>query len=183
MTNLPTSIRLFGTAVDSIVDGPGLRYSIFTQGCFHRCAGCHNQESRALDGGYDERIDDIVAEIAKNRIVQGVTLTGGDPLVQSEACLVLVKKIKKELTLNIWLYSGYLFEDIRDGVCGKAAVELLNWCDVLVDGPFVQKLLHHDLLWRGSSNQRLIDLPESMKSGEVVLWESEESFPEPPLSW
>lgn len=183
VSNEPTTIRLFGTATDSIVDGPGLRYSIFTQGCLHHCPGCHNQESQRRDGGYMAQIDDLIAEIAANPLMQGVTLTGGDPLMQSEACVVVARRIKEELGLNIWLYSGYLYEDIRAGNCGKAAVDLLGYCDVLVDGPFIEKLFHYDILWRGSSNQRLIHLPLSLEKGEVVLWESKETFPEPPPSW
>ena len=179
----PTTIRLFGTAVDSIVDGPGLRYSIFTQGCLHHCLGCHNQKSQPLDGGYTAKIDDLISEIAANPLTQGVTLTGGDPLIQSEACLVVAKRVQEELGLNVWLYSGYRYEDICAGNCGQAAIALLNYCDVLVDGPFVEKLFHHSLLWRGSSNQRLIHLPPSLEQKEVVLWENKDTFPEPPPSW
>lgn len=182
MTDAPTTIRLFGTATDSIVDGVGLRFAVFTQGCPHRCEGCHNPESHAMDGGYEAKIADVVAEIAANKLIGGVTLSGGDPLMQSEASLELARQVKA-LGLNLWLYSGFLYEDISAGKLGEAAVELLEYCDVLVDGPFVQNLHHYELRWKGSSNQRVIDLDESKKQGKVILWEQQDDLPQPPPSW
>lgn len=182
MNDIPKTIRLYGTATDSIVDGPGLRYSVFTQGCQHGCPGCHNPESQALDGGYEANIDEIFEEIVGNKIIQGVTLSGGEPLLQSEACLALAHRLK-EKGFNIWIYSGYLFEDVMAGSRGAAACELLGLCDVLVDGPFIEARHDYELKWCGSSNQRVIDLPKSHEAKAVVLWQNRECFPEVPPSW
>lgn len=182
MTEQPTTILLYGTATDSIVDGPGLRFAIFTQGCPHHCKGCHNPESQAFEGGYEKNIDELVEEIKANQIIQGVTLSGGEPLAQSEAVLVLARKLKAE-GFDLWLYSGYLYEQIIDGSLGPAAQELLSVCDVLVDGPFVQDLHHYELTWKGSSNQRVIDIEKSLNTKKVTLWESYANFPKIPSSW
>lgn len=177
-----SSIRLFGTAEDSIVDGPGLRYSIFVQGCSHHCPGCHNFESQDKEGGYVSSIDELLDEIEANQIIQGVTLSGGEPLEQSEACYALARALKMR-QCNIWLYTGYLFEDILKEKPDKTALDLLKLCDVVVDGPFVEKLHSHELQWRGSANQRVIDVQKSLVQAEVVLWESHDCYPEVPSSW
>jgi len=177
-----TSIRLFGTATDSIVDGPGLRFSVFVQGCPHGCPGCHNPESQPFAGGYEKAIDALVAEVAANRLINGVTLSGGEPLAQSGACLELAMRLKA-LGFGIWLYTGYLYEDVMSGHIGEAAKELVALCDVVVDGPFVEALKSYALTWKGSSNQRVIDVPATHKAGRIVLWQSQDSFPEPPDSW
>lgn len=182
MPTTPTHIRLYGTATDSIVDGIGLRFSVFTQGCPHQCSGCHNPESQLFEGGTLRAINELATEIEANRLIQGVTLSGGEPLEQAEACFVLARRLK-EKGLNIWIYTGYLFEDIIAGNLGEAAKELLSVCDVLVDGPFVESLHSYDLQWRGSSNQRIIDLPSSLEQRRAVLWQHEDSFPEAPASW
>ena len=101
----PATIRLFGTAPDSIVDGPGLRYAVFVQGCSHGCPGCHNPESQPCRGGEVRPIADVVAEIAANKLVQGVTVSGGEPFEQAAACAELARQVR-ELGLNVWTYSG-----------------------------------------------------------------------------
>lgn len=176
------ALRLYGTATDSIVDGPGLRYAVFVQGCTHCCPECHNPESQPAVGGTVERVDAIVARIEENPLIQGVTLSGGEPFEQCGACLTLAKKLK-ECEYNIWIYSGYLYEDLCAGRPDSLAPELLECCDVLVDGPFVQALNSYSLTWKGSSNQRVIDLVESRKQEAVVLWQTSDSFPEVPSSW
>lgn len=178
----PTTIRLYGTAADSIVDGPGLRYAVFVQGCTHECPGCHNPESQPACGGTVRAIDDIVDEIEANGLVGGVTLSGGEPFEQCAACLSLARKLKAQ-GLGLWIYSGYLYEDLLAGRPDPLAPELLACCDVLVDGPFVQALNSYDLTWKGSSNQRVIDLAASREAGAVVLWQTSDSFPEVPASW
>lgn len=182
MAHNPTTIRLFGTAVDSIVDGPGLRYAVFTQGCPHRCLGCHNAESQPREGGYELSIEKLVREISSNKLISGVTLSGGDPIMQSEECLELARLLKAK-EYDLWLYTGFLYEDIMSGSQGVAAVELLSVCDVLVDGPFVESLHDYELKWRGSKNQRLIDLQKSSKAKMPVFWESDEITTEVPPSW
>ena len=182
MSELPDTIRLFGTVGDSIVDGPGLRFSVFVQGCSHACPGCHNPESQPACGGTVRPIGGVVAEISANPLVQGVTLTGGEPFEQCAACLALARRLKAR-GYNIWAYSGYLYEDLASGKVDPLAPELLACCDVLVDGPFVKALNSYDLKWRGSSNQRIVDLAATRERNEVVLWESRDDFPEPPAAW
>ena len=177
-----TTIRLYGTAVDSIVDGPGLRYAVFTQGCTHACQGCHNPESHSLQGGYEQPIDTLLHAITSNKLIEGVTLSGGEPLLQAAECLTLTRALK-QAGYNVWLYSGYLYEDIAQGAVGKAAQDLLTTCDVLVDGPFVESLHNFELKWRGSSNQRVIDIKKSDTRGAPVIWESNEILVAPPPSW
>ena len=177
-----TSIRLFGTATDSIVDGVGLRFAIFVQGCPHGCPGCHNPESHSFEGGYETTVDALIDEIDANKLICGVTLSGGEPLAQSGACLEVAERLKQQ-GFNLWLYSGYLFEDVMAGAVGEQARELVSLCDVMVDGPFVNTLQSYELVWKGSSNQRVIDVPKSLKAGKAVLWEAYDSYPEPPASW
>lgn len=176
------SIRLFGTVGDSIVDGPGLRFSVFVQGCSRRCPGCHNPESQPADGGEESTVGAVLAEIEANRLVRDVTLSGGEPFEQCEACIALASLLK-ERGYGIWAYSGYRYEELLSGVPDPSAPRLLELCDVLVDGPYVEGLASYDLVWKGSSNQRVIDLAKSRDAGEVVEWTSEEDFPKPPLSW
>lgn len=111
MTNSASTIRLFGSVADSIVDGPGLRYAVFVQGCVHHCAGCHNQESWAFDAGEVVAIDDVFARIAENKLAGGVTLSGGDPFCQPEACARLAAMVK-QTGRNVWTYTGYVYEDL-----------------------------------------------------------------------
>ncbi|MGI6105332.1 MAG: anaerobic ribonucleoside-triphosphate reductase activating protein [Raoultibacter sp.] len=181
-TNNPSDILLYGTQEDSIVDGPGLRFCIFTQGCKHNCPGCHNPESQNLEGGYKASLESLYEEIRANKIIQGVTFSGGEPLLQTRACLALAKQLSQQ-GFNIWLYSGYLYEDIMGGSLGSEARELLSYCDVLVDGPFIESLHVYDLLWRGSTNQRVIDIKKSAQAGQVTLWESHDDYPTAPSSW
>ncbi len=173
---------MYGTASDSIVDGPGLRFSVFVQGCTHHCEGCHNPESQPSQGGYLQSIESIFQEILDNKLAQGVTLSGGEPFEQCEACLELAKLLK-EKGYNIWIYSGYLYEDLMAGNPDPLAPELLACCDVLIDGPFVKALNSYDLKWKGSSNQRIIDLAKTRDTGKIVLWESEELDFQKPSSW
>ena len=178
----PSTIALYGTAVDSIVDGPGLRFAVFVQGCSHACPGCHNPESQPACGGTVTKIDDVVAAIEENGLVGGVTLSGGEPFEQCAACLALARKLRKR-GYSLWIYSGYLYEDLMAARPDPLAPELLACCDVLVDGPFIQALNSYDLSWRGSSNQRIIDLAASRDAGEIVLWQTNDNFPEVPSSW
>lgn len=175
-------IRMYGTVDDSIVDGPGLRFSVFVQGCSHHCPGCHNPESQPVDGGYLTSVDEVCAQIEASRSVTGVTLTGGEPFEQPEACLEIARRCKAR-GLSVWAYSGYAFEQIAAGACSKAGVELLSVCDVLVDGPFAQSQRSLGLMWKGSANQRVIDLAKTAAAGRVILYENESFDFEIPESW
>ena len=127
-------IRLYGTVNDSIVDGPSLRYVIFTQGCLHHCPGCHNPDSHAIDGGYIEDTEQCLLEIDQNPLLDGVTLSGGEPFLQATALIHFVQKVKKR-HLHVMIYSGYTFEEILE--LGDEENRLLSLCDTLVDGKFI----------------------------------------------
>lgn len=174
-------VRLYGTAPDSIVDGPGLRYAVFVQGCTHACPGCHNPESQPAEGGTRTSVGAVVADIAKNGLITGVTLSGGEPFEQPGACAAIARAAR-ERGLNVWAYTGYLYEDLL--ARGDADIEaFLDNVDVLVDGPFVMARKSYTLKWRGSSNQRLIDVPATRAAGRIVLWEPEDFVPVKPQSW
>lgn len=157
-------IQLHGIAEDSIVDGPGLRLAAFVQGCARGCDGCHNPGSQPRNGGYSASSYEIMAKVSP--ITTGLTLSGGEPFDQDVQCFRLASDAH-DMGLNVWAYTGYTFEELldRDSL-------LLKEVDVLVDGPFVKELASHTLKWRGSSNQRIIDVKRSLERGEVVLWES-----------
>jgi anaerobic ribonucleoside-triphosphate reductase activating protein len=161
------TINLYGTADDSIVDGPGIRLAIFTQGCKHSCPGCHNPAAQPFAGGVPTTIDEIWEKIASNPLLAGITFTGGEPFEQA-APLVELARRARERGLNVWAYSGYLYENLMAGVPSEAARLLLEQVDVLVDGLFVEDLRSLDLRWRGSSNQRIIDVFASREAGQVV---------------
>lgn len=159
-------IRLYGTVNDSIVDGPGLRYSVFTQGCLHHCPGCHNPKSHDLQGGYLEDTDVIMAEILKNPLLDGVTISGGEPFLQPVALVELAKGIKQH-GLHLMIYSGYTYEEILD--LGENERKLLSLCDVLVDGRFLIEQRSLSLLYKGSANQRIINIQASLKEKCVSI--------------
>lgn len=177
------SINVFGLVPDSIVDGPGLRYSIFVQGCSHGCPGCHNPESQPTEGGELYSIDQVYDDISSNKLIHAVTFSGGEPFEQPEACAALAKRLKQN-GYSIWAYTGYLLEDLMEQAKDKPAIaDFLNSIDVLVDGPFVQSKHSYDLKWKGSSNQRLIDIPQTLQSGNVVEWHEPTFTLEKPPSW
>ena len=162
-----------------IANGPGVRVSLFVSGCTHRCPGCFNEEAWDFDFGQpftQEVIDRILEDLAPS-FVRGLTLLGGEPFdPRNQGAIVeLLRQIKaKYPEKSIWAFSGYLFDrDILPGKLGDPAItrEYLSYLDVLVDGPFVQAKKNLTLRFRGSENQRLIDVPASLESGTVVLWE------------
>lgn len=164
------SIRLAGIVRESIVDGPGIRFTVFCQGCPHACKGCHNPETHDFAGGKDISIDRLIEEINKDKLLAGVTFSGGEPFCQPEAFAELGKRVK-ECGLNIVVFSGYTLEQLNDMSVQSAGVrELLGLTDILIDGPFVNELRDLTLQFRGSSNQRVIDMNETRRSGETTIW-------------
>ncbi len=177
------TVKIYGLVPDSIVDGPGLRYSIFVQGCTHHCPGCHNPESQSEDGGSVISIDEIVADITSNKLISGVTFSGGEPFEQPEACASLAKRLKAD-GYGIWAYTGYLYDDLlRMAQEDPSIGEFLDHIDVLVDGPFIESLRSIDLEWRGSQNQRLIDMAQTRNTGSVVLLQTEAPVFAKPANW
>ncbi|MDR3037093.1 MAG: anaerobic ribonucleoside-triphosphate reductase activating protein [Coriobacteriales bacterium] len=160
-------IQLYGTADDSIVDGPGIRFAVFTQGCKHSCPGCHNPTAQPFGGGTPVTTDALWAKVENNPLLAGITLTGGEPFEQAEALIDLARRARAK-GLTVWAFTGYLYEELTAGVPTVAASRLLEQVDVLVDGPYQEELRSLDLLWRGSSNQRLIDVPASLVVGQAV---------------
>ncbi|MCI8367770.1 MAG: anaerobic ribonucleoside-triphosphate reductase activating protein [Eggerthellaceae bacterium] len=176
-------VRVFGTAQDSIVDGPGLRYALFVQGCSHHCEGCHNAKSWPDEGGTEMTLQQILDQIHGNGLVRSVTLSGGEPFEQPEALAALAAQLREE-GYNLWSYSGYTFEQLQALTAERPAVgELLAQLDVLVDGRFEKDKKSLGLLYRGSANQRLIDVPASLAAGEVVAWQPPSFEVEMPLEW
>lgn len=160
-------IRIAGVIRESIVDGPGIRFVVFTQGCKHNCQGCQNPETHSFDGGYITDTQKIIDEVKKNPIIKGVTLSGGDPMFQPAATLDLCKKLK-ENNYNVMIYTGYTYEQLVE-MNNEDIMGILSNCDTLVDGRFILKLRSLSCRFRGSTNQRLINMPETLKQGRVVL--------------
>ena len=159
--------RIAGTVRHSSVDGPGVRYVVFFQGCPHHCPGCQNPDTWDPGAGEEVAVDDLIDELSRTRFLDGITLSGGDPFVQPEAVMALADAAR-EKGLTVWAYTGWTWEALQNGAAGEAAKDALSHIDVLVDSPFVEELLRRECIYRGSSNQRLIDVPASLKAGEAV---------------
>ena len=162
-----------------IANGPGVRVSLFVSGCTHRCPGCFNEEAWDFDYGqpFDQSTIDEILGLLQPDYVQGLTLLGGEPFDprNQSAIVELLRQIKEKYPQkSIWAFTGYLFDqDILPGRLGESTItrEYLSYLDVLVDGPFIQARKNLTLRFRGSDNQRLIDVPASLSRGEVVLWQ------------
>ena len=148
------------------VDGPGLRTTVYCAGCGHRCKGCHNPQSWDINSGIMTDVDVLADRLLATG--EDITFSGGDPMFQAEAFAELASKIKMQSNRNIWCYTGYRIEQLLKN---PKAMTLLKNIDVLVDGQFELALRDENLLFRGSSNQRLIDVQKSLAKGEVVLYE------------
>ena len=168
-------IRLAGITEESIVDGPGLRLVVFTQGCSHNCEGCHNPDTHDINGGYATDVDELFLYIEKkfirNKLLKGVTFSGGEPFLQAKQLSLLAQRLKR-LGLNIVTYSGFTFEQLAAmAVNRKSTGDLLKQTDILIDGLFHATERDLGLAFRGSRNQRLIDVAATIAAGRVVLWE------------
>ncbi|HIS59993.1 MAG TPA: anaerobic ribonucleoside-triphosphate reductase activating protein [Candidatus Faecousia faecipullorum] len=159
-----------------IANGPGVRVSLFVSGCTHHCPGCFNEVAWDFDYGvpFTEEVMDKIVDMMRPDYIKGLTLLGGEPFEpqNQQGIVQLLRKVKAQLPQkSIWAFSGYLFDkDITSGRLGDTR-EYLSYLDVLVDGPFVEARKNLSLRFRGSENQRLIDVPASLESGKVVLWQ------------
>ena len=158
-------IRLSGIVNDSIVDGTGIRMTVFVQGCTHNCKGCHNPQTHDLLGGYMADTDEILEKALKNPLLEGLTFSGGEPFLQPAPLTDLAIKAHKA-GYNIFCYTGFLYEQLlEDGERKK----LLENVDFLVDGPFIEEQKSLMLNFRGSENQRIIDVKKSLETGCAVV--------------
>ena len=161
-----TMIRVLSIIEDTMVDGPGFRTSIYCAGCRHKCPGCHNPQSWDFSGGREMSTEELMRIIVADPYAN-VTFSGGDPMYQAAGFAELARAIHRRTNKDIWCFTGFRFEDLIQ----HDQRELLEQLDVLVDGPYVASLRDPDLLFRGSSNQRIIDVQASLFASEVVLWQ------------
>jgi anaerobic ribonucleoside-triphosphate reductase activating protein len=151
------------------VDGPGIRMTIFTQGCNHHCPGCQNPQTHDFNGGHFIELDEILSMIDENPLLDGITFSGGDPMDQAAALVPLAREIK-ERGLNLVIFTGYTYERLMELSHERPDMfELLTFADILIDGPFIMAKKSLELKFRGSSNQRIIDVQKSLVEGFVVL--------------
>lgn len=163
-------MRMYGLEQNSYVDGPGIRMAIFFQGCLHKCEGCHNPGSWPMYGGEKVDTNDLMKKMANDPLLDGITLSGGEPFLQPQPALALAR-FARQKGLSVWCYTGYTFEQINEWQDNRKT--LLQNIDVLVDGPFKLEEKSLDVPWRGSRNQRLIDVKKSLEKGEAVLYDAE----------
>lgn len=163
-------LRIAGTVGESIVDGPGIRYVIFTQGCPHHCPGCHNPETHDFAGGQEIDTEVLLADIRKNKLVAGVTFSGGEPFAQARALLPLAQALRAD-GRHLMAFSGYTLEELLTSA-DEAVRPFLETLDLLVDGRFVMEERSLELRFRGSRNQRVLDVQKSLEMGEAVWYEA-----------
>lgn len=164
---------LSGINYESLVDGEGVRTTIFVSGCLHNCRGCHNPLTHNFNNGKEFTLElqlKIINYIKKNPLIDGITISGGDPFFSVKDTIDFILLLKKEIpNINIWIYSGFTFEEILKD---KNKTELMSLCNVLVDGKFEINKRDITLDFRGSTNQRIIDIQKSLQMGEVILYET-----------
>lgn len=157
---MESKLRLSGLAEESIVDGPGIRFTVFTQGCPHDCKGCHNPQTHDFSEGYDSTIEEIFEKFVENPLLSGITFSGGEPFCQPEPLYYLGLKVK-ELKKNIVVYTGYTLEQLKKLQENNPFIaSLLSITDILIDGPYIEELRDLELQFRGSSNQKILYLDE-----------------------
>ena len=163
-----TKIRVSGISRESIVDGPGIRTVVYAQGCPHHCPHCHNPSTWDFEGGYELDMDDIVGLVMETGLLRGVTLSGGEPFMQAESLAELANRIKA-LGMDVVTYTGYTFEELMEmGQKDPSVARLLNHTDILVDGPYRHEERDLSLAFRGSKNQRIIDVPQSLQQDKPI---------------
>lgn len=161
-------VRIAGVVKESIVDGPGIRYVVFSQGCRHNCRGCHNPHTHSFEGGSIIEVDNIISEMKRNPLLDGITLSGGEPFEQAESFAQLAKKARAN-GYNVMTYTGYSYEDILKYKHERAGWdELFENSDVIVDGRYEENKRNLMLSYRGSENQRIIDVGQSIALNKIV---------------
>ncbi|MDR7869729.1 MAG: anaerobic ribonucleoside-triphosphate reductase activating protein [Tissierellaceae bacterium] len=160
-----SKLRISGIVDESIVDGPGIRLTVFTQGCNHKCPGCHNPQTHDYNGGVEISIDDILNMIKENPLLDGITISGGEPFDQAKSCTNLAKKVK-DMGLNVVIYTGYNYEYLMSKQEYK---DLLLETDILVDGRFDMRKMDLTIPFKGSTNQRIIDVNKSIVSNKISI--------------
>lgn len=154
---------------DSIVDGEGIRTVIWTQGCSHNCPGCHNPETHDFNAGISISVEEINNQLEQLEFQDGITFSGGDPMFQAKACAEIAKHAQK-LGLNVWCYTGFTFEQLLELTNNnKSILEFLQNIDVLIDGKFDIDLKSYDVKYRGSKNQRILDVKTSLKEQKACI--------------
>ena len=160
-------IRILNVIEDTTVDGVGLRTAVYAAGCYHACPGCHNPESWNMDNGTPTSIEEVLKRVLDDPFAD-VTFTGGDPMFQAKEFSELARAIKEHSSKNIWCYTGYVFEQLLSMPDCRS---LLEYVDVLVDGKFIHELRDESLRFRGSSNQRIIDVQASLHSEKTIIYD------------
>ncbi|WP_297633753.1 anaerobic ribonucleoside-triphosphate reductase activating protein [uncultured Clostridium sp.] len=164
-------IRLAGIAYESLVNGPGMRRVFFSQGCKHKCRGCFNPDTHSFSSGEEMDMDELIEDVLDNPILKGVTFSGGDPIERAEEFSYMAKKFK-ENGLSVWSFTGYTMEYLLEHLEEmKGVKELFENLDVLIDGKFEKDLMEEGLKFKGSSNQRTIDVRETLKQNKIILVE------------
>ena len=170
-STVPESIRVADVINDSITDGPGLRFVLFVQGCDRLCPGCHNPQALSMDGGREFFAEDLISLIRRNPLLTGVTFSGGEPLLQAASLLPLAKMVRAD-GLDLAIYTGFTFEEILEEA-DSDRLALVACADILVDGPFVLETRRLSLRFRGSENQRILDVAKSLASQKAVWTDAE----------
>lgn len=173
--NIDKKLRLASVNKESIVDGEGLRYVIYEQGCSHKCPGCHNPETHDFKGGKLVTIKKILEDINKNPLIEGITLSGGDPFFQAKNNIILMQELKKK-EYNIWVYTGFRMEEFLEKIDGNSSnekitdymIEMLRYADIVVDGRFEEKNKSLLCKFRGSTNQRIIDVKKTLDTKVIT---------------
>lgn len=165
-------MNIAGINFESVVDGEGVRVVVFISGCLHNCKGCHNPASHSFTAGQpftQELQDEIIAYIQDTPFISGVTLSGGDPMYSAKDLVPFIKRLRADVKgITIWIYSGFQYEKILEN---SEMYELLCLCDVLVDGEFVLEQRDITLAYKGSRNQRVIDIHKSLSSKNIIIYE------------
>ena len=170
--DLSTKLRVAGIVQESYVDGPGIRMAVFVQGCNHCCSGCQNPHTWDYNSGTDIKIGKIIDDFISNPLLNGITFTGGEPMDKCDV-LYQIAHVIKLFEKSVWCYTGYTYEELIERAKNDLNLySFLRNIDVLVDGPFILDKKDLNLTFRGSSNQRIIDVQESLKANKVILWKS-----------